>query len=135
MTAKTLLEKRFAALEQGDYATLHATYHPDSPFLQQFSDRATYIHFAEQNLHAIKVLSWQSLRQRQIDSQQQEHLLVMELEVDGESQYFYELALLIKTGTGWLYHSAQKLSGEDFAGPAALIDFRHFDQAEEKIRY
>lgn len=135
MTAETLLEKRFTALKTGDFVTLHATYHPASPFLQQFPDRTTYIQFAEQHLHAIGVLSWQSLRKRQIDEQQQEHLLVMKLAVDGHSQYFYELALLVKTDQEWRYHSAQKLSCEDYTGPPDLIDFFHFDQVKEKIRY
>ena len=135
MTAEKLLTKRFSALADGDFDTVYATYHKDSPFIQQFSSRGTYVRFAQQNLGAIQVKGWQDLASRQLDAGQQEHLLAMELAVDGDSQYFYELALLIETGEGWRYHSAQKLGAEDYAGPPEQILFAHFDQVEQKIRY
>lgn len=135
MTAERLLAKRFAALEAGDFATVYATYHKDSPFIQQFSSRGTYVRYAEQNLSAIRVKNWCPLRQRQLDDKQLEYLLVMELEVAGETKHFYELALLINTSDGWRYHSAQKLTVEDYPGPPEQIQFSHFDQVEQKIRY
>ncbi len=135
MTAEQLLEKRFAALAKGDFTAVYDSYHQEAPFLQQFANRAAYVEFAQQQLSAIKVDSWQSLRQREIDAIQQEHLLVMTLSVDGCSQQFYELALLIETVDGWRYHSAQKLSAEDYPGPPQLIQFDHFDQAPQQIRY
>jgi len=135
MTAEEFLNVRFDALMSGDFAAVYATYHPESPFIQQFSDRSTYLRFAKQNLSRIQVKSWQSLRQRQLDEKQQEHLLVMELGVDGASQYFYELALLIETPAGWRYHSAQKIGAEDYSGNPEQIQFAHFDQVEQKIRY
>ena len=135
MTAKELLAKRFAALDSADFITVYATYHQDSPFVAQFSDREAYVRFAQQQLGNIRVSSWQSLRLREIDATQQEHLLVMQLAVDGVSQYFYELALLINTPAGWRYHSAQKLSVEDYPGPPEQIQFAHFDQVSQKICY
>lgn len=135
MTAEELLAKRFAALDSGDFVTVHGTYAQDSPFIQQFADRATYVRFAQQQLSSIRVSSWKSLCRRQLDDHQQEHLLVMELAVDGVEQYFYELALLVDTPDGWRYHSAQKLSCEDYSGPPEQIRFAHFDRAAQKIRY
>ena len=135
MTAKELLVKRFTALENGDFVSVYDTYHKDSPFIQQFSDRGTYVRFAKQNLSAIQVEGWQSLQVREIEAGQQEHLLVMELTVDGACQYFYELALLVETSAGWRYHSAQKLGAEDYSGSPEQIQFVHFDQVVEKIRY
>lgn len=135
MTPEQLLAERFAALDCADFVTVYATYHPDAPFIQQFADRETYVQFAQQQLSDIQVKGWKSLRQRQIDADQQEHLLVMELSVDGVDQYFYESALLINTPAGWRYHSAQKLSVEDYAGPPEQIEFAHFDQVAQKIRY
>lgn len=135
MTAEELLTNRFAALENGDFATVYATYHKDSPFIQQFVDCATYVAFAKQNLSEVAVTSWQPVQQRILADQQLEQLLVMELSVDGSSQYFYELALLINTPGGWRYHSAQKLSSEDCPGPPEQIQFDHFDRVTQKIRY
>jgi SEC-C motif-containing protein len=135
VTVEAFLTKRFAALQAGDFATVYATYHQDSPFIQQFADCGTYVRFAEDNLSAIKVENWQALQQRELEPGQEEHLLVMQLSVAGQSQYFYELALLIETSAGWRYHSAQKLSSEDYPGPPQLIQFAHFDHVKEKIRY
>ncbi len=135
MTPEQLLNARFVALADGDFAAVYATYHQDSPFIKQFAGRSSYIRFAEQNLSAISVLNWRVLRFRELGAQRQEHLLVMELEVDGCRQYFYELALLIENGDGWRYHSAQKLATEDYPGPPEQLQFAHFDQVEQKIRY
>jgi len=135
MTAEELLIKRFAALNRGDFNSVYDTYHKESPFLQQFADRESYVLFAQEHLGSIKVNSWQSLQQRKLDAFQQEYLLVMALAVDGSTQNFYELALLIDTPAGWRYHSAQKLSVEDYTGPPEQIQFTHFDQVSEKIRY
>ena len=59
----------------------------------------------------------------------------MEIAVGDGRQYFYELALLRKTADGWRYHSAQKLSGEDYSGPPEQLDFCHFDSIAQKIRF
>jgi len=130
-----VLTARFHYLQTGDYARLFASYHPESPFLSQFSDRGAYLRFAEQQLSRINVVNWQALGSRILAANRVEQLLVMQLEVDGKEQYFFELALLVKTGAGWRYHSAQKLSEEDYSGPPEQLDFHHFDHAMQKIRY
>ena len=135
MTAEQFLASRFKALADANYLAVYAGYHVDAPFLQQFPDSAGYCHFAEQQLSGIAVNRWSSLRQRQLADGSEEHLLLMELSVDGVSQYFYELALLIETAEGWRYHSAQKLGGDDYSGAPEQINFSHFDQVSPKIRY
>lgn len=135
MTSQQLLESRFAALGNADFAAVYASYHADAPFLENFPDCAAYVEFAEQQLAAVQVRSWRSLRQRTLATEREEHLLLMELAFAGGSQNFYELALLIKTTEGWRYHSAQKLSQEDYPGEPGNIDFCHFDQVSQKIVY
>lgn len=134
MTADEFLTRRFAALAAGDYAEVYRSYHPEAPFLQNFADADSYLEFAEEQLSTIQVASWRSLQQRPAE-RGEEHLLMMELAVDGCRQFFYELALLIETDEGWRYHSAQKLGADDFAGKPEEIDFRHFDRVTEKIRF
>ncbi|MDA3902756.1 MAG: hypothetical protein PF441_04815 [Desulfuromusa sp.] len=135
MTAHQFLETRFAALCAGDYAVVYDSYHEDSPFLQQFSGRNAYIHFAQQQLGSIAITSWRCLRQRVLDEKRLEVLLVMDLGIDADSQFFYELALLIETERGWHYHSAQKLGADDYHGLPDQVDFCHFDSALQKIRF
>lgn len=135
MTVQQLLEHRFSALAGGDYPAVYDSYHPDAPFLQQFSDRNTYIRFARQQLSDIKIINWFCLNQRVVNGLRLEVLLVMEIATESASQFFYELALLIETTEGWLYHSAQKLGGDDYLGPPDQIDFYHFDNVSQKIRF
>ena len=135
MTAVQFLEDRFSALLAGNYDAVYDSYHEEAPFIKQFSDRHAYISFAQQQLSSIVINDWRCLRQRTLDEKQLEAILVMEVAADDESQYFYELALLIETDSGWCYHSAQKLGMDDYPGPPDLIDFCHFDDATPKIRF
>jgi SEC-C motif-containing protein len=135
MTPQQFLAQRFADLEKADYAAVYASYHAEAPFLQSFPDCAAYVAYAEQYLGAVQIRAWKILRQRTLAADRQEHLLLMELSLDGGSQFFYELALLIDTADGWRYHSAQKLSQEDYSGAPEQIDFCHFDQVAQKIVY
>ncbi len=135
MTVLQFLESRFSALSRGDYAAVYDSYHPEAPFLQQFSSRSTYFRFARQQLGVIEIKNWSCLRQRCVAEGQLEALLVMELVTETRSQFFYELALLLETDEGWRYHSAQKLGADDYPGPAEEIDFHHFDNIAQKIRF
>lgn len=135
MTAQHFLQKRFSALMAENYDAVYASYHEDAPFIHQFSDRQAYLHFARQQLKAIVINDWRCLRQRNLDGKKLEVILVMEVAVDDKPQYFYELALLVETDEGWCYHSAQKLTMEDYSGSPDLIDFCHFDNANPKIRF
>ena len=135
MTIQQLLEYRFTALAAGDYPSVYDSYHPDAPFLRQFGSRSTYVRFAQQQLSDIKIKNWSCLNRRVISELQLEVLLVMEIETEAVTQFFYELALLIETDSGWRYHSAQKLGADDYSGVPNQIDFCHFDNALQKIRF
>lgn len=135
MTVQQFLEQRFSSLGTGDYTAVYDSYHSDAPFLKQFSNRSTYVRFARQQLGEIEIKNWQCLRQRSIAELQLEVLLVMEIESGAGAQFFYELALLIETDSGWRYHSAQKLGADDYSGSPSEIDFCHFDNAAQKIRF
>jgi len=130
-----LISLRFQALASGDFEQLYASYHPESPFLSQFADRSSYVRFAREQLSGINLISWQALGCRFLPGNRVEQLLVMELAAEGGGQFLFELALLVKTGAGWRYHSAQKLNSDDYLGPPEQIDFQHFDTAPQKIRY
>ncbi|MCK5826091.1 MAG: hypothetical protein KAG93_03590 [Desulfuromusa sp.] len=135
MTVRQLLEQRFSSLSAGDYAAVYDSYHHAAPFLQQFSSRSTYVRFARQQLSEIEIKNWHCLKQRPVAEFQLEVLLVMEIATEVGTQFFYELALLIETDSGWRYHSAQKLGADDYPGPPSQIDFCNFNNASQKIRF
>ena len=135
MTVEKFLENRFKALDSGDYSAVYASYHADAPFLQQFSDCNAYVCYAQQNLGEIKIKSWFCPQQREIAAKQIEAILVMEIATEAGTQFFYEMALLIATVTGWSYHSAQKIGAAEFSGTPQQIDFSCFDEIDQKIRF
>ncbi len=135
MEVQDFFARRFEALNRGDYASVYASYHCDAPFIAQFGDRGTYLRFARQNLAGIVVKKWRCLGQRRVDDSHVEVILVMEIAADRGSRFLYELALLCYTDDGWRYHSAQKLSSDDYSGAPDQLDFCHFDSAAEKIRF
>lgn len=135
MTPGQCLEARFRALSQRDYKTLYKSYHAESPFLQQFKSCKEYLAFAEQQLNSITIECWRCIDQRQLADDQVECLLVMEMTMGSDFQYFYESALLIQVNGTWFYHSAQKLGAEDYTGFPDQVRFDHFDRATEKIRF
>ncbi len=128
------IQERFLALQRGDYAAVYQSYHSEAPFVQNFAREADYVDFASEHLSRIQVVSWRCLAQREAGAGV-EVILVMELEVDGIRQLFFELALLLETPQGWKYHSAQKLSPEEFTEHPDRLDFSHFDLAAQKVRF
>lgn len=133
-TPEELLSARMKALEEQEFALIYDTFHDDAPFKQHFPSRTEYLAFAEQQLRAIEITDWKIMGQRPAKGDV-EIVLWMRMGEGQAAQDLFELALLIETGNGWRYHSAQKLTREDYTGPVEQIDFIHFDQAEQKIRF
>ncbi len=135
MTPIDCLRQRFEAHRRSDYAAIYATYHPDAPFLQQFPDLDYYADFARENLSSIQMMSWQCIMERRLDPQQSECIQILEFDQCGVHCRMAELALLVLTAQGWLFHSAQKLDPDALSVPLALVDFSHFDDAVDKVRF
>lgn len=132
---ETLLEDRLRALAEGDYGKVYDSYHPDAPFLEHFADRADYLAFAGQQLTTVRVTAWRIVASRPATAGAVEVILSMRVMSPTGMADLHELALLIPSVDGWRYHSAQKLSGDEFAGATADIDFTHFDLADPKVRF
>ena len=135
MTPADCLQQRFDAHCRGDYAALYATYHPEAPFLHYFPELDDYLSFARENLSAIQLRSWRCTMERRLDEQQTECLQIIEFVHGGLSCQALESALLLHTAKGWLYHSAQKIDPDTLSVPLTQVDFSHFDQAADKVRF
>ena len=134
-TPESLVESRMNAFEQGVFGLVYDSYHIESPFLQHFLDKTDYLTFADQQLGDIVLADWKMFGQRQINDHTVEVLLWMQMGEGAEELDLFEMALLLLTKSGWRYHSAQKLTREDYGGAFDQIDFCHFDQAAEKTRF
>jgi SEC-C motif-containing protein len=134
-TPSDCLRLRFDAYCCGDFAAVYASYHPQAPFLQYFPDLSSYLTFAREQLAEIELVAWQCTMERRLDAMQAECLQIVEYTHQGAGGRMVELALLTHTNQGWRYHSAQKLDAQDMPDPAILVDFSHFDQAVDKVRF
>lgn len=130
-----LLEGRMQALQQGDFNLIYDSYHSEAPFLKHFTDKSDYLSFAAQQLGGISLAEWKILGQREANDDDVEVMLWMRVGDGTAAQDLFELALLISADGGWRYHSAQKLTREDYAGAIEELDFSDFDQAAQKIRF
>ncbi|MFO7766328.1 MAG: hypothetical protein R6V33_07845 [Pelovirga sp.] len=135
MTPIECLRRRFDAHRNSDFATVYASYHPQAPFLLQFQDLNSYLTFAREHLSSIRMLSWRCTRERRLNCRQSECLQIIEFEHAGTTSRIAELALVILAPDGWRYHSAQKLDPDSLSVPLTMVDFNHFDQADEKVRF
>ena len=133
-TPAGLILQRFEDLKIGNFSALYASYHAQSPFLQQFLQLEDYVEFAAQSLAGLSPLEVQTGPSRD-SGEGVEVICMMVFELNGSQQTLYELALLLPTEDGWRYHSAQKLTPEDFGGAFSGLDFSHFDQQAIKVRF
>lgn len=131
---KKKIEERFDALMSGDFSTLYRSYHPRAPFMQQFPTEEDYLCFASRHLARMVVSQTHIGDSREADGGS-EVLCGLVFELDGRRQVLYELALLLPSAEGWRYHSAQKLSVDQFRGTFAQLDFVLFDDQPKKIRF
>ena len=132
---KGLLQFRFRALQAAEFGLVYQSYHAEAPFLQHFPDPAEYLKFAAAQLGPMVALQWRLLKQRRPTATEAEVLCWMQVGNGPDGQELFELALLLKTPAGWRYHSGQKLTREDYRGCVSELDFCHFEQAAQKIRY
>jgi len=134
LTAEELIRLRFSALEEHNFALLYASYHPLAPFLEQFPDAGAYLEFAVQTLSGLRLCKTRVGLSRATPGGV-ELICALSFELGSSLQTLYELALLKPTEAGWRYHSAQKLTGEDYQGEFAALDFIHFDRQSPQIRF
>lgn len=132
--ARELIESRFVALGEGDFGRLYASYHPEAPFVEQFPAQEDYLAFAQGALAGIRVVKSFVGAVREADGGA-EVICALHFELGGTPQTIFELALLLPFGEGFLYHSAQKLTSDEYSGGFADLSFAHFDMQAQKIRF
>lgn len=127
-----LIMARSEAFSRGDFGFIFDTYHSDSNFRRQFSDRAEYLELGAVSLGKdYQITRCQVLEQREHDGEA-EVIFLMEMKVHGAVQCFAELAWLRREHDAWLYHRGQKITHEDLpADPQSLrfADFARLDPA------
>jgi SEC-C motif-containing protein len=130
-----LITARIAAFRRCDYGFIFDSYHPESNFRRQFTDRDEYIRYGWASLGKdFRILDCRIIREESAaDLFRVIHLL--EFELHGHRQRYAELVWLESGGEGWLYRCGQKLTEEEWPVPAGQLDFSHFDAVVDKVLY
>lgn len=110
-----VLDRRMAALQDGDFAAIFHSYHPDSPFLQQFSTLDEYLNFADEMLVGQSLIESCTYLEKRVSGSQALILLHQVTVVGGNRQESVELAILKRVDREWLYHSSQRVLVEGLA--------------------
>jgi SEC-C motif-containing protein len=130
-----LILTRSRAFTAGDFGFVYDSYHPDSNFRRQFSDRQAYLDYARSVLAADFVIQECRILRERVEGDRASVIFYLDVRFGGERIETFELALLLSTGEGWRYHSGQKLERREFAGEIDEIDWDAFEKVKEKVLF
>ncbi|NJC87583.1 MAG: hypothetical protein FIB02_03485 [Desulfuromonas sp.] len=134
-TPAQLILARVEAFRRCDFGFIFDSYHSDSNFRRQFADREEYIRYGWANLgREFRIHACTILREEVVEHSARV-IFSLEFELHGARQGYAELAWLEDAGEGWRYRCGQKLTTEEQPVPADRLDFRHFDEASNKVLY
>lgn len=130
-----LMLARAEAFRRCDYGFIFDSYHPDSNFRRQFTDRDEYIRYGWASLGKdFRIIGCRILRE-EVEDGGGRVIHLLEFELHGCRQRYAELAWLEAGGGGWLYRCGQKLTEEEWPVPVGQLDFCHFDAIVDKVLY
>ena len=130
-----LILARADAFRRCDFGFIFDSYHPDANFRRQFPDRDEYVRYGWANLgKEFRILKCDILREEQ-GGVSARVIFLLEFDLHGERQRYAEMAWLEDAGEGWRYRCGQKLAVEEWPVSITQLDFRHFDEAVDKVLY
>ncbi len=129
-TPSELILARSAAFSRGDFGFIFDSYHSESNFRRQFTEREEYLEFGKASLGKdYQIINCKVLEHEENDEEAQVVFLMM-LKLHGAVQHFAELAWLRRENCTWRYHRGQKITDEDLPqDPQTLriVDFARLD--------
>jgi SEC-C motif-containing protein len=121
-----LIIARSEAFARGDFGFIFDTYHSESNFRRQFSDRDEYLEFGKASLGADYEITRCQILQEQESADEGQVIFLMEMKVQGAVQQYVELAWLHREEKSWRYHRGQKLTQDEFPEEPHSLSFDDF---------
>ena len=121
-----LIVARSEAFARGDFGFIFDTYHSESNFRRQFSDRDDYLEFGKASLGADYEIPRCQILQEQESADEGQVIFLMEMKVQGAVQQFVELAWLLREKKAWRYHRGQKVTQDEFPEDPQSLSFADF---------
>jgi SEC-C motif-containing protein len=130
-----LILARAEAFRRCDFGFIYDSCHPESNFRRQFPDRDEYIRYGWANLgKEFRILQCDILRE-EVEAGGARIIFLLKFELHGVRHAYAELASLEDDGEGWRYRCGQKLTTDELPVPVGQLDFRHFEEAPDKVIY
>lgn len=131
-TPSELILARSQAFSRGDFGFIYDSYHSESNFRRQFTERDEYLEFGKASLgQDYQITSCQILDEK-VDAHESQVVFLMEMKAQGNVQQYAELAWLQRENGAWRYHRGQKITAEELPeNPESLnlADFAKLDPA------
>lgn len=121
-----LIIARSEAFARGDFGFIFDTYHSESNFRRQFTDRDDYLEFGKASLGADYEITRCQILQEQESGDEGQVIFLMEMKVQGVVQQFVELAWLYREEKSWSYHRGQKVSQDELPDDPRTLSFTDF---------
>jgi SEC-C motif-containing protein len=121
-----LIIARSEAFARGDFGFIFDTYHSESNFRRQFSDRDDYLEFGKASLGTDYEITRCQILQEQESADEGQVIFLMEMKVQGTVQQFVELAWLHREEKSWRYHRGQKVTQDEFPEDPHSLSFADF---------
>jgi SEC-C motif-containing protein len=121
-----LIIARSEAFALADFGFIFDSYHSESNFRRQFTDRDDYIEFGKNSLGADYEITCCQILQEQESDEESQVLFFMEMKVQGAVQQFVELAWLHREEHAWRYHRGQKMTQEELPKEPQSLSFADF---------
>jgi SEC-C motif-containing protein len=121
-----LIIARSEAFACGDFGFIFDTFHSESNFRRQFTDRDDYLEFGKANLGADYEITLCQILQEQESADEGQVIFLMEMKVQGAVQQFVELAWLHREENAWRYHSGQKVLQDELPKEPQSLTFADF---------
>ncbi len=130
-----LILARAAAFRRCDFGFIFDSYLQASNFRRQFPDRDEYLRYGWANLGKdFRILDCTIVKEA-VNGLHARVIFTMTIELHDERRCYAELAWLENDGDGWRYRYGQKLAGDELPHQLGELDFRHFDEAVDKVCY
>lgn len=122
----TLIIARSEAFARGDFGFIFDSYHSESNFRRQFTERDDYLEFGKTSLGADYEIIRCQILQEQLNDGEGQVVFFMEMKVQGVAQQFVELAWLHREDNAWRYHRGQKITQEELPEDPQSLSFADF---------
>ncbi len=126
-----LILARSEAFSRGDFSFIYDSYHSESNFRRQFTERDEYLEFAQSSLGQDYQISSCEVLQHQHKDDEAQVIFLVEMKAHGIIQRFAELAWLRQENNVWHYHRGLKITNEELPESSQSLSFTDFARLDQ----